>query len=106
LVNDVFLQTFICSSQAFEESVSPALRSFVQNNYLERQMYMKEASEERKCGMKKYVFYISLSVFILYPWGNLDSSSLNLIYQLYALLDTNVIHIVQTKLLFFCTKEK
>ncbi|XP_059462740.1 uncharacterized protein LOC132191664 [Corylus avellana] len=47
-------------SQAFEESVSPASRSFVQNNYVELQMYMKEASEERKCGMKKPNSYLSV----------------------------------------------
>ncbi|KAG7964732.1 hypothetical protein I3843_09G185300 [Carya illinoinensis] len=41
------------ASQAFEESVSPASSSFEQNNHIERQMYMKEASEERKRGNKK-----------------------------------------------------
>jgi len=65
----MFFFKLICSSQAFEESVSSASRSFVQNNYLERQIYMKEASGERKCGMKKYVFYFSLSLYLFYTRG-------------------------------------
>jgi hypothetical protein len=51
-----------CSSQAFEESVSPASCSFVQNNLVERQMHMKEAYEERKFAMKRPNSYVSGSV--------------------------------------------
>ncbi|XP_075638285.1 uncharacterized protein LOC142610366 isoform X2 [Castanea sativa] len=49
-------------SPAFEESVSPASCSFVQNNYFERKMYMKEAYEEQKYAMKKPNSYVSSSI--------------------------------------------